>query len=40
MLASENERRDGEPYDDTYDHFYIVGTDSDGKTKEKIVDKV
>jgi MFS transporter, ACS family, allantoate permease len=39
-LAAENKRRNAEPYDDAYDNIYIIGTDSDGKTTEKKVNKV
>lgn len=40
MLAAENKKRDAEPYDPTYDEVYILETDSNGKEKEKRVDKV
>jgi MFS transporter, ACS family, allantoate permease len=40
MLAAENKRRNAEPYDDTYDNVYIIGTDSDGKNTQKKVNKV
>jgi len=39
ILAAENKRRDGEPYDDTYDNIFITVVDSDGKQISKRVNK-
>ena len=40
LLAKENDRRDVEPADETYDAVYIETTDADGNKTERLVPKV
>ena len=40
MLAHENNQRDKEPHDSTYDEVYITQSREDGKSVEQRVDKV
>ena len=40
LLKAENERRDNEPHDETYDDVYLKQIDSDGAEVERKVDKV